>query len=477
MAESGELRQGRLRPLLFYGNNPVSLIGGALTSASASTLVGFWVVEFFGHGGSNNPYLGILFDLILPGLFVLGLILIPIGIFFRRRSLKAAGKVPSTFPETSLRDPVFRRGIDFVVVTTFVNFVIVGTASYRGVAYMDTPSFCGTSCHVMAPEWKAYHVSAHSGVACTQCHIVPGVAGFFDAKVNGTKQLFMVIFHDYPRPIVARDKIPPARATCQNCHNRNTYIGDKLLVETSYGNDEKNSITHTLVLMHVGGKDQFDHLSGIHGAHLSHIEYIATDSTRQKIPWVSKVNANGSVTDLVSTDAKSPILGQKHVMDCIDCHNRPAHSFDTPEDALDKDMAAGSPNASLPYVHKEGLALVKASYESQAEAARRITSGLEGFYRSQYPQIWKSRRGQVEQATKTLVAIYSNNVFPFMKVAWGTYPNDLGHKGDVGGCFRCHDGSHTAKNGTSITNDCSVCHNLLAVDVPNPKQLADIGMH
>src|SRR5277367_1290656 len=98
MADSEELRQGRLRPLLFYGNNPVSLIGGALTSASAFTLVGFWIVQFFGHGGSNNPYLGILFDLILPGLFVLGLILIPIGIFFRKRSLRAAGKVPENFP-------------------------------------------------------------------------------------------------------------------------------------------------------------------------------------------------------------------------------------------------------------------------------------------------------------------------------------------------------------------------------------------
>src|SRR5277367_3820886 len=101
MADSGELRQGRLRPLLFYGNNPVSLIGGALTSASALTLIGFWVVGVFGHGGSANPYLGILFDLILPGLFVLGLILIPIGMFLRRRSLKAAGKVPSTFPAVS----------------------------------------------------------------------------------------------------------------------------------------------------------------------------------------------------------------------------------------------------------------------------------------------------------------------------------------------------------------------------------------
>ena len=139
MADSGELRQGRLRPLLFYGNNPVSLIGGALASASALTLLGFWVVDFFGHGGSSNPYLGILFELILPGLFILGLILIPIGMFFRRRSLKAAGKVPSSFPEISLRDPVFRRGIVFVLIATSINFVIVGTSSYRGVAYMDTP--------------------------------------------------------------------------------------------------------------------------------------------------------------------------------------------------------------------------------------------------------------------------------------------------------------------------------------------------
>jgi nitrate/TMAO reductase-like tetraheme cytochrome c subunit len=476
MSSSGNWKENRLRPFFFYGNNPASLVGGALTSASAFVLIGFWVVEFFGHSGSNNPYLGIIVDLFLPALFILGLILIPIGILRRRSHLMAAGLLPSIYPELNLRDPVFRRGIDFVVVATFINFVIVGTASYRGVAYMDTPNFCGQSCHVMAPEWKAYQVSPHSGVACTQCHIAPGIPGFLDAKVNGTKQLFMVIFHNYPRPIMAGDKVPPATATCQNCHNRNTYIGDKLLVQTSYGDDEKNSITHTLVLMHVGGKDQFGHLSGIHGAHLSHIEYIATDSTRQTIPWVSKVSANGSVTDFISTDAKSPIRGQKYVMDCIDCHNRPAHSFDTPEDALNKDMAAGSPNASLPYVHKEGLALIKASYESQADATWRITSGLDGFYRSQYPQIWKSQRGQIEQAAKTLVAIYSENVFPFMKVAWGTHPNDLGHN-DYAGCFRCHDGSHTAKNGNSITNDCSVCHNLLAVDEPNPKQLADIGMH
>jgi len=44
------------------------------------------------------------------------------------------------------------------------------------------------------------------------------------------------------------------------------------------------------------------------------------------------------------------------------------------------------------------------------------------------------------------------------------------------GCFRCHDGSHTASSGETITNDCPVCHNLLVSDEKSPKLLADLGM-
>ena len=475
MADLEQFKKDWLRPFFFYGNNRISLIGGALTTASALILIGFWVVEFFGHGGSENPYLGIIVDLILPGLFVLGLILIPFGIFSQRRRLKAIGQVPSIYPEVDLRSSAFRHGIDFVVIATFINFVILGTASYRGVAYMDTPNFCGQACHVMTPEWSAYHVSPHSGVACTQCHIAAGFPGFVHAKVNGTKQLFMVILHDYPRPIMADDKVPPASATCLNCHNPNTYIGDKLVVENSYADDERNSMTQTVVLMHVGGRDRFGHLSGIHGAHLGHIEYISTDSTHQTIPWVREVSADGLSTEFVEVGTKGPIKGQWRTMDCIDCHNRPAHSFDTPERALDKDMAIGSPSASLPFVHKEGLALIKADYSSQGDAASKITSALDSFYESQFPQVWNGQRAQVDQAAKTLVAIYRQNVFPFMKVTWGTHPNNLGHN-DYPGCFRCHDGSHNAKNGASIPMDCSVCHNLVAVGEANPKQLTDLGM-
>ena len=225
MADLEQFKKHWLRPFFFYGNNPISLIGGAITSASALILIGFWVVDFLGHGGSDNPYLGIIFDLALPSLFVLGLILIPVGMWRRQHHLRAIGQIPSIYPAVDFDDPGFRHGVNFVIVATFINFVIVGTASYRGVAYMDTPSFCGQSCHVMLPEFTAYHLSSHADVPCTSCHITPGVQGFVNAKVNGTKQLLMVMFHRYPEPILAGDKIPPAQVPCLNCHNAERNIG------------------------------------------------------------------------------------------------------------------------------------------------------------------------------------------------------------------------------------------------------------
>src|SRR5271155_1865080 len=107
MAPFGKLRENWLRPFFFFGNNLLSLIGGALTTAAAATLIGFWVVAFFGHGGSGNPYVGIIFDLCLPALFVLGLILIPIGMWLRHRELQALDRLPTVYPKIDLADPVF----------------------------------------------------------------------------------------------------------------------------------------------------------------------------------------------------------------------------------------------------------------------------------------------------------------------------------------------------------------------------------
>jgi len=343
------------------------------------------------------------------------------------------------------------------------------------VAYMDTVSFCGSTCHVMSPENAAYHVSSHSGVACTECHVAPGTAGYIHAKLNGTKQLLMVLTARYPKPIMANNKVPAASATCLNCHNPHVEMGDKLVVTPAFADDAANTQTTSVTVMHVGGEDALGHRSGIHGAHLGKIEYIATDTTDQTIPWVRKTNPDGSTTEFLVSGAAVPAAPPR-VMDCIGCHNRAAHSFDTAEGALDKMMAQGSPSAQLPFLHKQGLALLNATYASQGDAKARIRSGLAAFYRSQYPAVWGTQQAQVEGSANTLAAIYASNVFPAMNVVWGTHPNNIGHT-DSAGCFRCHDGNHTSKAGMTITNDCSVCHNLVVSNEAHPKLLTDLGMH
>jgi hypothetical protein len=138
-------------------------------------------------------------------------------------------------------------------------------------------------------------------------------------------------------------------------------------------------------------------------------------------------------------------------------------------------MGQGTPNSVLPFVHKQALALLKANYASQEEAAQKIAAGLDSFYQSQYPAVWASQRADIDQAAKAITTVYTNNVFPFMKVTWGTHPDNVGHN-TYTGCFRCHDGSHNSKDGKTITNDCAVCHNLAATDEANPKPLAELGI-
>ncbi|MGO9775664.1 MAG: cytochrome c3 family protein [Terracidiphilus sp.] len=469
-------REHWVRPALFFGNNPISLAGGAITTASGVTMIAYWLVELFGRP-NDNPYLGIIFFLLLPALFIAGLILIPVGLFLRRRKLQQAGQIPAEFPKIDLNDRIFRHGLDIVLVATITNLLVVSVASYRGSAYMDSPQFCGQSCHVMHPEYTAYKIAAHSHVACVDCHIGEGAEAYFSAKVNGTKQLLEVTFDRYPTPIPSPvESLRPARYTCEGCHTPARFIGEKLLVKSEFADDEKNTENQTVLVLHLGGLDGLSHLTGIHGVHLGHIEYVATDESRTNIPWVQKRNEDGSETVFTTLPAGSgPPQGERRVMDCIDCHNRAAHPFVTAEEALNQAMADGPVSPELPWIHKEGLMLLKANYASEAEARAKIPEQLEAFYRTGFPDVMATKANLVKRAGSGLVTLYSQNVFPYMKLTWGTHPNHIGHM-NYPGCFRCHDGSHAAKDGTSITQDCSACHNLLVVDEAKPKVLTDLGI-
>ncbi|HKM65765.1 MAG TPA: NapC/NirT family cytochrome c [Candidatus Acidoferrum sp.] len=470
------------RLLYYFIQNTISFIGVALTTSGAITMIAFWIYDFV-LPGPPHPYIGLLIFLILPGIFILGLVLIPVGIFLRRRKLRNAGQLPSVYPEIDLKAPMVQNGLLFIGVATLLNVMIFSFASYRGVSYMDTTTFCGQTCHtVMAPEFSAYQNSPHARVECVECHIGPGAGWFVRSKLSGLRQVFAVTFHTYSRPIPSPVKyLRPARETCEQCHWPQRFSGDKFIVRTNYKEDEKNTPMTTALLMKIGGRSSTGSV-GIHGRHLddgARIHYISTDEHRQVIPVVYYTDDKGKTVEYISTDIKVTQQelekGEKRAMDCIDCHNRPTHAFELPENAVDQRMSRGLVSPELPFIRKKAVELLKVNYPDQETAQKQIVDGINNYYRTTYPDVYNSKRALIAQSADNVAKIYLRNIFPDMKVGWGVHPNNLGHT-DFPGCFRCHDGSHTSADGLTISNDCTACHNLLAVQEENPKILTDLGL-
>lgn len=471
-----------IRPAAYLGRNPLTMLGAAITTSSAFTLIGFWLFDI-ATGGTIHPYVGLIFFLILPGIFVIGLLLMPAGALWHRLRLIRSGTLPAQFPKVDFSLKDVQRVFVWFGSLTLVNVFIFSIASYRGVEYMDSARFCGQTCHtVMQPEYTAYQNSPHQRVACVQCHIGPGASWFVRSKMSGLRQVYGVAFHSYDRPIPSPvTNLRPSRETCEQCHWPQLFTGNKLVVFRKFADDEKNTETTTVLLLKIGGHT-FSGELGIHGRHLdtkSPIEYVSTDRQRQVIAQVSYTDPSGRRLVFTSTDTKPTeqqlAAGEHRIMDCIDCHNRPTHTFQLPERAVDDAMAQGRISPEIPFIKKEAVEVLKTSYPDRDAASRDIAAALNVYYQKSYPDVFRDKHDLLESSISQVQAVYLRNIFPAMNVTWGTYPNNLGHL-DFPGCFRCHDGSHSTPDGKTIPNDCDTCHTVLAMDDPNPKILADLGI-
>jgi hypothetical protein len=444
----------------------------AMTGTALVTLAGFsWLFLLPLHAGghADNPYIGLLAFVALPMIFFCGLALIPIGIALGKRHVTQA---IATVPD---RRAAWRRAAIFFAVMTLANLIIGSQLSYRAVAQMETVQFCGQTCHVMKPEFTGHLRAPHASVDCVACHVAQGASGFIKAKMAGTRQLLAVTLNNFPRPIesaMENNRLVSSAETCQQCHQREKAMKPALRVITKYKDDESNTPTKTVLMVMV---------DRIHGAHLApgvEIRYAASDKKRQTIPWVEYRSSAAGVTETyLTSDAKPETIAAlpKFTMQCVDCHNRAAHSFEVPDRAVDGAIARGEIPADLPFIKKTGLGLIQAEYKSEGEAASKIGAGLNDFYGAKYPDVLAKRSSDINKAGRALAAVYGGNVFPDLKVTWGTYANNLGHA-DYPGCFRCHDESHTAADKKTIPQDCATCHNVIAVEESSPEILKSLGI-
>src|ERR1700722_14441781 len=130
------------QPIYFLGQNSITLTGAVITTSTALTTIAFWFYDVF-MPGPPHPYIGLLVFLILPGIFVLGLLLIPLGIWLKRRSVRGSGELPEVYTAIDLPVPALGRTFEWVAFATVLNLLILGTGAYRGVQDMDSVSFCG----------------------------------------------------------------------------------------------------------------------------------------------------------------------------------------------------------------------------------------------------------------------------------------------------------------------------------------------
>ena len=362
-----------------------------MLGVTLATLAGcFWLIMLPAHlnGRVDNPYIGLLIFIVIPVVFFAGLILIPIGIILGKRRFSAH---VADLPD---RRTAWRRLGIFFLAGTVVNVIIASQVSYRAVAYMETKQFCGQSCHVMKPEFTAWQQAApHQQVACVDCHVEPGAQGWFKSKTAGTVQFTAVVLNSYPRPIpsaMESNKLSPSAETCERCHSREMFIGSRLRISTQYKDDEANTPTYSARMVLVGGGK----FGGIHGAHVGpgvHIRYAAADKKRQNIPWVEYRNSNtGETRTYLASEAKPNSIASLPTFEfqCVDCHNRAAHSFEIPEKAVDDAITTGQIPAGLPFIKKTGVDLLKATYQSEDDAAQKIPAALAAFYQQKYPDVY-----------------------------------------------------------------------------------------
>jgi hypothetical protein len=467
-------------PSLF--RNYISFVGGAIVIASFVSVVLLFLVEITSK--HENPYLGILTYIILPSILIFGLAVVIAGrMIERRRRHRASPTQVSAYPKLDLNDPISRRAFFIFLVITFLFVSASAFGSYRGYEYTESVNFCGQTCHtVMKPEYTAYLAGAHARVGCVGCHVGPGASWYVRSKISGAYQLYSVSFNKYPKPITTPvHNLRPAQDTCEQCHWPEKFFGAQMKVFNRYGYDEKNTLRQRRMLINVGGGSPSTGLvTGIHW-HMNianEITYVSIDDHRQVIPWVKIKDRNGNVTEYF--DRTRPLTpdqianGDKRRMDCVDCHNRPAHVYLPPDNAVDLAFVAGRLDPSLPYLKKQSVEILSKQYSTTPEAVNAIATSLNDFYRTNYADVYASKRSSIDGAVAEVQRIFQTYFFPEMKTDWQTHPNNIGHLYFTG-CFRCHDGEHVSNSGKVITNNCNVCHTMIYDSAGPPEKNAKVG--
>jgi hypothetical protein len=462
--------------------NWLTIIGSIIAGMNLILILLLFVISTIFNKANTN--LGLFIYIILPGFMILGLILIPAGMI---RERKKAGKKDvresKKLPRIDLNDPSHRNAFIIFTITTIVVLVLSTMGSFEAYHMTESVEFCGTLCHqVMEPEHTAYQNSPHANVSCVECHVGTGASWYVKSKISGLHQVYAVLTNSYPRPIATPlHDLRPARETCERCHWPQKFYARTLWTKKYFLADSLNTEWDIMLQMKTG--PEYSGLGlreGIHW-HINpavNIEYISENDKRENITYVKYTNkTSGEVTIYRNSD--NPVsdsliaASEARTMDCIDCHNRPSHNYNSPTVYFDKAMLTGSVSKDIPFFKKVVMGVLRETFNTSDTAMLKIEEGITGFYKSDYADYYGKNKSLIDTAIASVQLGYSQNTFPKMKVAYDLYPEHIGHL-ETNGCFRCHNGSFKAENGRTITKSCNLCHTIVGQGTPDKMEYSNI---
>ena len=466
-------------PRSFYSWTTIS--GVALAFISLLLIIFMMVINLvFGRG---DNYSGLFTYIVLPVFLIIGLIMIPLGAIRKMKELKKHKdeEPEAKLPIINLNDPAQRSAVIIFSIGSTIFLMLSALGSYEAFHYTESVPFCGTLCHeVMKPEYVAYQNSAHARVTCVECHVGSGAGWYVKSKLSGMYQVYAVITNVFPRPIPTPiTSLRPARETCEQCHWPEQFYNRKLKTEKHYLADEANTEWDISQQIKTGATYKaLGLMEGIHW-HINQnvkIEYLPTDISAEEIQWVRYTNLKtGKVKVFKASDSEvdEAKIDEKaiRIMDCMDCHNRPSHNYHPPQWFVDNALTNGGIPKTLPNIKAAAMEVLNVEYTTTDSAMMLIRANIFAYYQENYPEIYDSRKEDIEKAVVAIQDGFNKNIFPEMKVRWSAYPVHIGHM-NSNGCFRCHDEMHSTADGETISRDCNLCHLIVAQGTPGSMETA-----
>lgn len=366
-----------------------------------------------------------------------------------------------------------------IALTAVALLAMVGAGVYTWDT-INSSAFCGTTCHLMDPQYQTHLASSHNKVACVECHVGrTTIAISLTRKDEGVRETIAYITGNYELPIIAKETRASSES-CEKCHALRTLPATRLKDVRHYDDLAPNKVSSTIMAMRIGiGGTSPSDPPGVHWHSTHEVWYATGDPARQKIPWVQYIDDEGRATTY--TEGGKPVgdtelgLYKKVRMDCLDCHNRLAHDFREPAEMLDQALAQGRINPNIPFIRKKGIEFLKGGFASLDDANGAL-SLLELYYRKQFGDYYEKNRADVQAALAVIRQEYAKSIFPEFRTEWSSYPSNIGHL-ESAGCFRCHDGNHSTPGKTqSIPVKCSLCHTIPQVGAPGRPMAVSTGI-